>query len=87
MPDDMGVHSRTFWSISPGKNTFKQNHLSSGPIKVTSSIFNSKNTLLKILFYYHSGTSYCLHKFILLTFVFSRRESKIRYFQICGAGA
>ena len=63
MSGDMDIYSHTFWSISPEKMIFKQNPLSDGPTKVTSSIFNSQNTLLKIPFYYHSGTSYCLHKF------------------------
>ena len=58
MSDDMDIYSRTFWSISPEKMIFKQNPFSNGPTKVTSSIFNSQNTLLKILFYYHSGTSH-----------------------------
>ena len=37
-----------FWSISPEKITFKQNPVSNGPTKVTSSIFNSQITLLKL---------------------------------------
>jgi hypothetical protein len=41
------LYSRTYPIISSEKITFKENPSINGQIKVTSSVFNSKNTLLK----------------------------------------